>query len=114
MSYLKLATMEYPRYEGDIRLEYPEITEDQTGDTFPVPDTYIKVQDTTPPQFDKNTQFLAVTTPVQVDGVWQQVWVVNELPPEEIARRKKFRDEMMAKSGRPSTDLDGSAPDVIA
>lgn len=49
MAYIKLATLEYPLHEGNIRLEHPEILESQTGDTFPCPPTYAKVEQTEPP-----------------------------------------------------------------
>lgn len=84
-AYIKLSTLEYPRHEGDIRLEHPEITEDQTGETFPCPDTYALVADTLPPAFDWRTQSLVSLTPIQVNGAWVQAWGVRDLTAEELA-----------------------------
>ena len=82
-TYIKLATLEYPRYEGDIRLEYPEITEDQTGETFPCPPTYAKVAWVEMPTFNANSQRPYEEPPTQIDGVWTVVWGVRELTEEE-------------------------------
>lgn len=83
-TYLKLSTMEYPRFEGDIRLEYPEITEDQTGDTFPCPDDYVVVQEVPCPTFDGATQVAIQQMPQQIDGVWTMVWEIKTYTQEEL------------------------------
>lgn len=41
--------MEYPLFEGNIRNEHPEILEEQTGDSFPCPAGYAKVENVAPP-----------------------------------------------------------------
>jgi hypothetical protein len=41
--------MEYPLFEGNIRALHPEIKDEQTGDSFPVPVGYAKVETTYPP-----------------------------------------------------------------
>jgi hypothetical protein len=89
-SYIKLSTLEYPRHEGDIRLEYPEITEDQTGDSFPCPDTYALVKETTAPEFNFATQVCYETAPVQIDSVWTQQWAVRSMTDEELQRIADF------------------------
>lgn len=85
-SYIKLSTLEYPRHEGDIRSEHPEIREDQTWPNFPCPDTYALVEDTPMPVVS-NTQIVNEVAPVCVDGIWRRVWSVAELTPEQIAAR---------------------------
>ena len=85
-TYIKLSTLEYPRYEGNIRQEYPEITEDQTGPTFPCPADYAPVQHTPEPEAT-DTQVVEEQMPQCIDGVWQQVWLVRDATPEELARR---------------------------
>jgi hypothetical protein len=85
-SYIKLSTLEYPRHEGNIRQEYPEITEDQTGPTFPCPDTYALVQETPEPEIT-DTQVTNEEAPVCINGVWRRVWSVRDLTAEEIAIR---------------------------
>lgn len=74
MNYIKLATMEYPRHQGDIRLEHPDI-----GDEFVCPDTYAHVQDTPEPEVTE-TQKVVELLPVMVDGVWQRQWSIVDKP----------------------------------
>lgn len=74
MNYIKLATMEYPRHQGDIRLEHPEI-----GDDFVCPDTYAHVQDTPEPEVTK-TQMVVELPPAQNNGVWERQWAVVDKP----------------------------------
>lgn len=83
-TYIKLSTLEYPRHEGDIRLEHPEIQESQTGDTFPCPSTYALVVPTDRPAFDEATQTAQEQAPMQVDGVWTQQWLVRDLTAQEL------------------------------
>lgn len=82
-AYIKLSTLEYPRHEGDIRREHPEIAEDQTWPNFPCPDTYAEVVATPMPDFDRMTQGLITLPPVQIGGVWTHVWGIRELSQEE-------------------------------
>jgi hypothetical protein len=86
--YIKLATFEYPRYEGDIRLEHPEILESQTGDTFPCPDTYAPVVYEDQPDIDLTVQTMELSAPSQNSaGEWTATWVVRDLTPEELAQQ---------------------------
>ena len=83
-TYIKLSTLEYPRHEGDIRLEHPEIQESQTGDTFPCPSTYALVVPTARPAFVEATQTAQEQAPMQVDSVWTQQWLVRDLTAQEL------------------------------
>jgi len=83
-AYIKLSTLEYPRHEGDIRLEHPEIQESQTGDTFPCPNTYALVVPTDRPAFDGATQTAQEQAPLQVNDVWTQQWSVRDLTVQEL------------------------------
>jgi hypothetical protein len=76
MNYIKLATMEYPRYQGDIRLEHPDI-----GDVFVCPDTYAHVQDTPEPAVTE-TQMTVEQFPAQNNGAWERQWAVVDKPVE--------------------------------
>ena len=113
MNFLKLSTMQYPIQEGDIRLEHPEITEDQTGATFPVLADYVEVVQTDQPSFDQKTQYLSQSAPVQANGVWQSVWVVNDFTAEQLAEMAEIRKAFVRKN-RPPTTNSGTAPNVIA
>lgn len=79
-AFIKLATLEYPRHEGDIRAEHPEILESQTGDTFPCPDTYAPVYWVERPEHDPFLEQSKETTPVQIDGKWYVNWAVTTIP----------------------------------
>lgn len=116
MSYLKLSTMKYPLYEGDIRLEHPEISEDQTGDTFPILDDYVKVQYTERPAYDWNTQQVELKFPVNKDGIWYTNWVVKPLSAHQIERRKSKDNSTPSDGGTPrpvNIDVNGNPPNVI-
>jgi hypothetical protein len=94
--YIKLATLEFPRHEGDIRREHPEITEDQTGPDFPCPSTYALVEETPCPEFTPNLQIAYQIEPVQIDGVWKQVWEVRNFTAEEIASQEEKIRQMIS------------------
>lgn len=116
MSYLKLDTMQYPLYEGDIRIAYPHIKETQTGDSFPIPEGYVFVEEISQPTNIAADQYITVGTPVQVDGKWIQSWVVNTWTPEELESINKFKEEQAKLRKRPKpmpVDANGSAPNVI-
>lgn len=104
-AYIKLSTLEYPRYEGDIRLEYPEILESQTGETFVCPDTYEVVEATERPTYDGKTQIAYELPPQKIDGVWKMVWDVRNYTEDELL------DFSMARVD--TINAEGSAPDVI-
>jgi hypothetical protein len=106
-AYIKLATGEYPRFEGDIRLEYPEITEDQTWPNFPCPDTYAPVQWVDEPVVDPATQTYAEGPPELVDGTWYMTWVVRNWTQEEL--------DQIAANIAAAGDVNGpgTAPDVV-
>lgn len=76
MNYIKLATMEYPRHQGDIRLEHPDM-----GAVFVCPDTYAHVQDTPEPEVTE-TQMVVEQFPTQNNGVWERQWSVVDKPVE--------------------------------
>lgn len=116
MSYfIKLSTMEYPIYEGHIRNEHPEITDDQTGDTFPIPEGYAQVQHTEPPEYDRETQYISFATPVQIDGEWYHSWVVKDFTPLQIEHRKNRPKPTFDQPFPPKSpiNVDGSPPNVI-
>ena len=110
-AYIKLLTLEYPRYEGDIRLEYPDILESQTGESFPCPDTYAPVQFIDAPEFNVDTQIAYELAPVNNDGVWSMVWAVRNLTQEEIDSINEFKK--LYETPKPDLTQQGSQPNVI-
>lgn len=89
-AFIKIDTLEYPRHEGDIRREHPEIKEEQTGDSFPIPQGWARVSWTEPPAYDSESQACYEQSPVLDGDVWRMTWAVRELTAEEIAQRKAF------------------------
>jgi len=65
-AYRKKSTGEYPRFQGDVRLEHPEI-----GDVFICPDTYEPVYEGIIPELPQDT-VLVELPPTKVGGVWVQ------------------------------------------
>jgi hypothetical protein len=86
-TYIKLSTLEYPRYEGDIRFEHPEIREDQTWPDFPCPDTYALVTPVELPEFNPETQCVNEVPPAQVEGVWTQQFIMRNFTIEELQEK---------------------------
>lgn len=112
-AYIKLSTLEYPRHEGDIRLEHPEIREDQTWPNFPCPDTYALVEWVEPPAVNReNKEVLHELPPIQENGVWKMAWGVRVLSDAEIAQQKEAYAAMMQLID-PSTAQAGTAPDIV-
>lgn len=86
MSFIRLNDLFYPLYEGDIRIEHPEITDAQTGSTFPCPAGYAKVHDTEPYAINHATHICYQTAPECRDGIWYVTWGVRERTREEKIR----------------------------
>jgi len=70
-AYIKISTLEYPRYPGDIAV-------DPTGD-------YAEVLWVDPPSYDPRLQICAEGTPVFGGGVWRMTWIVRDATSEEVA-----------------------------
>jgi hypothetical protein len=105
-AYIKLATLEYPFYQGDIRLEHPEI-----GEIFECPTTYAPVKEilfenSGLPEIDGNTQTIYELPPVNSNGVWSMSWAVRALTQEELSVKAQMTVVL-------NTDAAGSKPNVI-
>ena len=85
--YIKLSTLEYPRHQGDIRLEHPEI-----GNDFVCPETYAIVENGTIPTYDPSTQQLKENAPFLNDGVWYKNWYVYNYTDDELNMFNQFRN----------------------
>ena len=99
-TYIKLSTLKYPRYEGDIRLDHPEITEDQTGATFSCPNTYAAVTPVQMPECNYEIQCVEELPPVQIDGVWTQRFLVRDLTVEELEARARRSAEIAQRNAQ--------------
>ena len=96
--YIKLATLEYPKYMFDILHEHPEIeySSPEFGE-FPHPSTYALVCNAPPPDHDTSTHKAEITTPVFRDGEWHQNWEIIPLTEQEIADRAALAAEIEAQ-----------------
>lgn len=73
-AYINIATKEYPIFEGDIRILFPNI-----GEKFICPEGYALVQETEKPETDNPDMKYVLGEPKKVDGVWYRTWVLEEL-----------------------------------
>lgn len=97
--YIKLSTGEYPRYEGDIRAEHPEILESQTYPNFPCPPTYAFVEVQPPSDFNPATHRARLAAPVQADGKWTASHIVEPIPADVLGPRvREERTRILAAS----------------
>lgn len=78
MNYIKLSTLEFPLYEGDVRIDHPEI-----GKDFVCPDTYATVNINEKPSYNIATQKTVFGAPFEKDGEWFVDVLVVELTEEE-------------------------------
>jgi len=87
--YIKLSTNEYPRHQGDIRLEYPDM-----GNPFVLPETYAYVEWVDPPSYDEIYQRIEEGSPELVDEKWHMRWIVREATQQEI----DFAEQQISRS----------------
>lgn len=77
VAYINLETKKYPCYQGDIRLEHPEI-----GEVFECPATYAPVYEKASPIPTVGYSTMEVN-PEFVDGRWQQSWKMRVISDAE-------------------------------
>jgi hypothetical protein len=119
MTYAKIQdgiVVEYPVYEGDIKLLHP-------GTSFPFPfsppEGYAPVVDTPQPQVGHD-QVVAEGDLELVDGEWYRTWVVSEAPDSIVAERtqaqaKRIRSERNKRIAQCDwTQLPDASVDVAA
>jgi hypothetical protein len=104
-AYIKLSTFEYPRYQGDICLEYPEIS-----DEFVCPNTYALVQESQPLNFNEETETVEQGTPIQINGIWTQTWFLRDLTSEELEAKRFWQQRL---NGMRGLNDSGDIPNVI-
>jgi hypothetical protein len=44
-----------------------------------------------PPNFDQRSEKVIETSPVNVNGTWQQCWAIQDLSPDEIAQKEQLK-----------------------
>jgi hypothetical protein len=88
-AYIRLSDLQYPIYEGMLRLEFPHIKEEQTGYDLPCPEGYAPVMDDQPIQVDPLLYYFSEILPKLIGGVWRRQWDYLEYSPEEKLRLAK-------------------------
>lgn len=78
-------TLEYPIYEGEYRLKYPDTSLPQD---FEPTAPYAWVYETNPPQVTSFEESYREIQPALVDNVWQRAWEVYQLSAEELAAKE--------------------------
>lgn len=72
---------EYPRHQGDIKIENPLWTPDDA-----LPEGWIEVQDTPRPQPDEN-ETVEELFPTEADGIYKRSWLVRAMTDSELERK---------------------------
>ena len=91
-TYINTDTNEYPLYEGDIRLLYPNI-----GNDFVLPNGFAEVPDSNLPEITE-TQVAEETTPkLNANGIYEKVYIIRELTQEEINAKAIMRESIYFK-----------------
>jgi len=107
-AYINTKTLEYPLYEGDIRLIHEDIPEELTGSTFPKIAGFEKVTLLPIPEHNEETHRVTTLPPQRIGGKWYVDWS------DPIAYTQA---ELTARilAVLPSEDLrtPGEAPNVI-
>ena len=86
MTYVRLEkgnVAEYPVYEGEIRLRYPNVS---FPTPFIAPEGYEPVIDVIPPAYDYR-QNLSEGVPALIEGKWMRQWILSSANEAEIAER---------------------------
>lgn len=113
MTYARIeqnAVVEYPIYEGDIRLRYSNVS---FPTPFVAPEGYEPVADVTPPAYDYRSN-VDEGTPVLTNGTWTRNWLVTPASDEQIAERTAVQwDSVRAERNKKLSDCDWTQlPDV--
>lgn len=106
--------MEWPLYEGDIRLEHQNISEELTGELFPCPEDYALVKQDLMPQYDSAVARLNILPPVFENGTWVAKWSDPiYFTEDELAQAEQIKRDNLKNFKIRDLSLKGSAPDVI-
>ena len=90
--------VKFPYSMGDLHVEHPDTSfpETPTAETLAAFNVY-EVTQTAAPAVDSKTH-RQMQTVQQVDGVWTQVWTVQQLPEDKAAANVRgYRDSLLAE-----------------
>lgn len=69
---------EYPRYQGDIRIQFPDWDDSQS-----LPDGWVEVQDVPLPEVELGYK-VEEAFPEEINGVYHRKWTVREMTAKEL------------------------------
>ena len=102
-AYINKKTKEYPLYEGDIRLLYPEM-----GNEFILPADYAEVPESDLPTITETQTFTETTPQLNVDGSYEKVYVIRDWTEEELQHNQEQVAYYLA--GMPNETYPNPAP----
>lgn len=96
--------MQFPLFQGDIRLEFPDM-----GDVFVCPDGFVEVKKSPFPEHDVTKQKIILDSPIQDEnGDWHCVYKIIDLTEEELIIQAEFlaqaQPEQIQNNGAPIAD----------
>jgi hypothetical protein len=103
-TYIQISTKQYPCYEGDIRVDHPEIPEGATWPDFPCPSDYAPVHHVDPPIHDRLLHGAYETAPILVNGKWYMTWAVTELTTQQ--KLEALQSQITQENTRIKMDMD--------
>lgn len=83
-AYINKETNEYPLFEGDIRLLYPDM-----GNEFILPDNFATVPESDLPLITENQTFEEITPQLKDDGTYERVYVIRDWTQEELQHNQE-------------------------
>jgi hypothetical protein len=119
-AYINTIDRTYPWFEQDIRNVHPEITQDQTGTTFPTVDDFAPVAWVDQPVITPPFQHSYEGRPEQVDSGWRMTWIIGTWTQDELDEQAKIA-ALAAMTPKQLFDTQraeivrtkGQAPDVL-
>lgn len=100
--------MQYPLYEGDIRLQHPDIPKG-SGGKFIAPEDYVYISTEDMPENTLTTYVYSVE-PVFVNGIWKASYIIKEYTSEEIEQRN---EKLSKRNNKLDLLASGNKPSVI-
>jgi len=78
MIYMKLQGNVFPYFQGDVRLEVPEM-----GEEFVLPEGFVEVEQQPAPDYDQFSQTVDYGVPYEESGSWKVDMVVRQMTTKE-------------------------------
>ena len=83
-AYINKETNEYPLFEGDIRLLYPDM-----GNEFILPDNFAEVPESDLPVIAETQTFAETTPKLNADGSYERVYAIRDWTEEELQHNQE-------------------------